>query len=265
MEDKLLSVFAGKLKALHEPLVLGLYITGSMALRDFQPTKSDVDFLVLCDTLPTKTQLGAVRMIHKQMKKAFPLSNLSGSYITLKTIGSTTPAEEIVLHYDRGLFKYGRFEMGIISLMELKANAITVFGPLPQHLPIQVDEKRLKDFILRNLDSYWNKWIRDHHHIFRKKLLLILFPRMTEWSVLGMARQIYTLQCGEIISKTKAGEFALQQFPEAFRKIVKIAIDTRNDDHTIPLFKSYTIKPSLKRARQTIECLKYMLDQAKRN
>ena len=77
--------------------------------------------------------------------------------------------------------------------------------------------------------------------------------------MLGVARQLYTLQTGKIASKTEAGIFCLQQLPERFHPILKEAIKIRKDNRVYPFVKSYAIKPSLSRLTQTIDCVNYII------
>lgn len=99
----------------------------------------------------------------------------------------------------------------------------------------------------------------DSTTFFHRKILLLVFPRLTEWAVLGVARQLYTLQTGKIASKTDAGYYCLQQLPGKFHPAIKEAITIRKDNRTYPFVKTYAVKPSFKRLKQTIECVNNMI------
>ena len=162
--------------------------------------------------------------------------------------------------YDNGIVDNEIFKMGPAVLYELKSNAITITGSDASSLPIAINERDLMDFQYRNINSYWRNWLNQHASIFRKKIMLFCFPRLTEWSVLGIARQLYTLHTGKIVSKRAAGLFCLEHLPVKFRPTIEEAIKIRMDNRVYPFFLSHPVKPSFRRMRETIECVHYLID-----
>ena len=112
------------------------------------------------------------------------------------------------------------------------------------------------------MNNYWKKWCDQYSSIFQNKLLLILFPRLTEWVILGLARQLYSLQTGRICSKTEAGYYALQHLPENHHPVIYEAIRIRKQSgkHFLTLNGSYYIHPSISRSNQTLNCAYYIID-----
>ncbi|MGB3077740.1 MAG: aminoglycoside adenylyltransferase domain-containing protein [Saprospiraceae bacterium] len=239
--------------------VQDIYITGSLSLHDFYPQKSDIDFVVVCRDLPTGDIVTKLKKIHGAIAKHFPYPELSGHYITSESIESDTPEYSKVLSFHQGRMKYETFDMAPIYLWELRENAITVFGKPNEKLKINITKSNLNIFLYLNINSYWNKWIARHSSFGNRKILLVAFPRFTEWVILGIARQLCTLQTGKIFSKSDAGNYCLQHLPVQYHPIVHQALEIRRDVRTIPGLKSYRISPSLMRANQTIECARYMI------
>jgi hypothetical protein len=239
--------------------VEGVYLTGSLPLNDFYSNKSDIDFLVLCKRLPDRKIAIQLRHIHKTIERRYSKPDLSGIYVTFESI-QTGKFEEIeTLIYHEGTMRYGTFDMAPIILSELKTNAFTILGRKAETLPVDIKEYDLHNFLHDNINSYWTKWINKHSSSFYRNILLLFFPRLTEWSVLGVARQLCTLQTGKIVSKTDAGIYCMEQVPEKFYRILTEAIEIRKDNRTYPFMKSYAIKPSLRRMRQTIDCVNYII------
>lgn len=257
--DKIVADFITKISAIEPNFIDGVYLTGSLPLNDFYSNKSDIDFIVLCKTLPDKKAMTQLHHIHKEIAKRYPKPDLSGSYITSVSILTSQPDNINSLSFHEGKMRYRKFNMAPVSLFELKSNAITIFGQQAEILPIEIDSSYLKRFLYNNINSYWVKWINAHSSWFNRKLLLLCFPRFTEWSVLGVARQFFTLQSGKIVSKTQAGIYCLQHLPVEFHPIIKEALEIRKDNRSYPIVKSYGIRPSFKRVTQTIACLSYMI------
>lgn len=257
--DKIVADFVDKISSIEPKFVEGIYLTGSLPMNDFYFNKSDIDFLVLCNKLPDLKIAKQLRHIHKTIEKSFSKPNLSGSYLTVDSIHTGKPDNIKTLSYHEGSMRYGTFDMAPIVLSELKANAFTILGQKAETLPVDVKENDLCNFLHNNINSYWTKWINKHSSSFIRKILLLFLPRLTEWSVLGVARQLCTLQTGKIVSKTEAGIYCMQQLPEKFHPILKEAIEIRKDNRTYPIVKSYFIKPSFRRLTQTIDCVNYII------
>jgi hypothetical protein len=259
--DRIVSEFAKRITGIYPGNIEGIYITGSLPLRDFHSNKSDIDFVVLCKTLPDEKAAVRLKEIHRDISKRYPKPDLSGCYLASESLLSHHPEKIKVLAWQEGKMIYRNFEMVLVTLSELKANALTVLGKKAEELPVSVNQSDLCRFLYKNINSYWKNWINSHSKCLNKKLLLLLFPKMTEWSVLGVARQLYTLQTGKITSKTGAGNYCLEHLPANFQPVLREALEIRNDNRTYPLIRTFQIKPSFRRTRETIDCVNYIIDE----
>ena len=257
--NKIVADFVDKVSGIEPMFIDGIYLTGSLPMKDFYANKSDIDFLVLCKYLPDTTIASQLAQIHTTIAKKYFKPTLSGTYLALDSLESNDPEEIKTLNYHEGSMHYEPFDMAPIILSELKTNAYTILGREAETLPIDIQESDLQDFLHRNMNSYWTSWINKHSSVLGRKLLLLFFPRLTEWAVLGVARQLCTLQTGKIVSKTEAGVYCLQQLPEQFHPILNKAIEIRKDKRIYPVMKLSAIKPSLSRYTETITCMKYMV------
>src|SRR5688500_14076758 len=121
------------------------------------------------------------------------------------------------------------FEMASVTLHELRTTAVTLLGTPAHQLPVTIELKDVNAFLRDNINTYWKTWLAKHSSLFGRQLLLAFFPRLTEWTVLGLARQLYTLRTGKIASKTYAGYYCLEQLPDNYHRIIRDAIKIRND------------------------------------
>ena len=254
--------FLSALKQVQSLTINGLYLTGSVALNDYHLGKSDIDFVVLCEQLPTIDTQHQLKNIHNTIERKYEHSNLSGIYITMVSLDSGVAVKTKVISYYERRIEEIFFKMAEITLLELKETAITLFGIPANKLPIQVDIAVVNNFLSQNINTYWKEWMRKPWYTNPKAGLLIMFPRLSEWLVLGVARQLYTLRTARIISKTGAGYYCLEQLPVVYHPIIKAAVATRleNKRHLLALKDSYYIKPSLKRWKDTIACADFIID-----
>lgn len=255
----IVELFTSEICSMEPGFIDGIYLTGSLTVNDFYPGKSDIDFLVLCKTLPDKQTAARIKQVHKSIEKRYAQPRLSGSYLAAGSLYADDPESIPTLSYHAGSVHYQHFDMAPVALAELKFNAYTVLGRNAGTLPVEITRQQMDDFLHRNIHSYWRKWMERHAAIFKRKILLFLFPRLTEWAVLGVARQIYTLQTGKITSKRAAGFYCLTFLPDRFHPIIRQAIAIREDDRSYPFVGSYGVVPSFKRMAQTIECVNYLI------
>lgn len=64
------------------PFITGIYLTGSTALGDYHPDKSDIDFLVVCNETPDKALCKYLADVHRAIEHKYKIPRLNGSYIT---------------------------------------------------------------------------------------------------------------------------------------------------------------------------------------
>jgi predicted nucleotidyltransferase len=240
--------------------IKGVYVTGSIPLDDFHPNKSDIDFLILCNEPATTGFRNQLQQIHNKIDQKFK-TKLNGCYITSAALNVHNSGSIKILCYQERQMNESSFEMAPVTLYELKTTAITLSGVPAAELHLVVDINDVNKFLYENINTYWKNWVAKHSAINMRQILLILFPRFSEWVILGVARQLYTLRTGKITSKTKAGLYCLEYLPAEYHQIIQEAIKIRNDksDHLLNIKSSYYVQPSIKRARETIACANYII------
>ncbi len=257
--DKILADLISQLLSVRKGLVKGVYLTGSIPLGDFRPGKSDIDFIVLLEQVPDKTTLLKFEDIHKRIKQKFRRPCLNGYYLTVEDFERSGEENKRGLpSFFEGRWYFNRpFELDLVTLFELKTISLTIYGPPASELPIGIGLDEVLAQLHQNINTYWAVWIKTHDSFSVPGLSLALFPGLTEWGVLGVARQLYTLETGKIASKTGAGYYALDRLPRSFSDIILTAIDARKDDRL-------TLRPSIRRSKKTVECMAYMIAEFNR-
>lgn len=247
---KVLKHFIASLLKICGDSVKGVYLTGSLSMGDFYSRKSDIDLVVICTERLNEEAFRKLESMQRDNHKRYPKPPVSGYYF-VSDDSKSLPYP--VASFSSQTMDYSfRWEFDKILLAELSGQGMTLYGPTVEDLNIQVSKKELLEQISINMNSYWKRWIHKHGGITAGFILLMMFPRFTEWGVLGLARQWYTYNTGKITSKLKAGQFCLETFPEEYKDILSEAIQTRKINRT-------TFKLSYTRAKKTLALMKYII------
>jgi hypothetical protein len=259
--DNIIIEWIAGISELKTDIFSGIYLTGSIPLNDFHSGKSDIDFVVLCKELPKGETLLRLKQVHRKIEKKFKESGLSGCYITHEDLNIQHSQSAITLCFNQGRMKESVFDMAAVTLYEIKTTAITLSGIPAQALPVTISINDVNRFHFKNINTYWKSWVAEQPSFNSHRLMLILFPRLTEWIVLGVARQLYTLRTGTITSKTNAGYYCLEHLPYLYQPIIKEAIKIRKDmrKRLLNVKNAYYVQPSFKRARATVACANYII------
>ncbi len=115
------------------------------------------------------------------------------------------------------------FDVNPVTWRVLAERGIAVRGPAPDRLDIHDDEAELRRWCLQNLDGYWRRWANSILRLGRDAARASLFHGVVS-GVLGAPRLHRTVFNGDIISKEKAGEYALAAFGSRWRPMIEEAL-----------------------------------------
>ncbi len=205
----------------HAPgLVQGLYLQGSVALADYRPGVSDIDFVAVTERTPCPDEL---RTIHDQLRRVHGGTPFDGCYVTaqdLRRDPDEVPAGPAV--HEWRVEPRSRFERNLVTWHILAQGGITVRGRSVADLDVYTDWPALAARTRQNLAGYWTRWRA------RAALDPAAFgTTATSWGVLGVARLRHTLAAGRVTAKTEAADFALATYDERWHRIVREALRIR--------------------------------------
>ena len=200
------------------PQFIGLYLTGSLALGDFNSGRSDIDFIVAtAGELPDET-VAALAAMHARMRAggAFWATRLEGDYVPLPALRRYDPARADYPHLgDDGHFAVeGHDPTMIVQYHVLRKKGVTLAGPPPRTLidPIPPDDLRQA---MRGVLAVWAA--RDMDDPARRE------PEYQVYAVLTMCRILYTLRFGEVVSKPAAARWAMGVVDGRFTPLIERA------------------------------------------
>jgi hypothetical protein len=191
-------------------LVERLYLTGSVALGDYRPGASDVDFLAVTSRPLDAGDLAAVAAAHEGMPAA---PHYDGIYLERGALAAAPDDCPVVLHVVNGVFRTEQpcAELNPVLWLMLTRCGIAVRGPSTADLDVRVDPQRLRRWNLDNLKSYWQPLAGQiRQAVAGRAGTDAAGTAGVVWAVLGPARLYYTLATGEVTSKTGAGHYAAQ-------------------------------------------------------
>ncbi len=209
MADAIVSAMDGKVR--------GIWLYGSVVLDDFRPGWSDIDFIALTDGSISETRAARLLNLRQTLSEENPGNPYCRSFEgVIADAGEYREKAFTRLVYwgTSGQRITDRWEQDAFSACELAKYGRPVYG---------ADDRSL--FPIPGRPAL-NEAVRSHAESIRK------YARQTDerlyscgW-LLDIARCMYTLRTGDVIAKTQAGIWALEQhlFPDEdqLRKTVEV-------------------------------------------
>jgi hypothetical protein len=216
-------------------LIQGLYLVGSVALDDFRPRTSDIDFVAVTGPPPDGHALRALGRVHAKLRASWPRPFFDGFYVTWDDLKLDPSHVGPRPQNHEGLFEAdSSFTPDQVTWCMLARHGLACLGPDASDLEIPWDKGSLATWNVRNLEGYWRQWRARASHLAGPFGLFSMCPYATVWSVTGVSRLYYTLSTGDICSKEAAGQYALVVFPDRWHRLVNEALRIRRSDYAGP-------------------------------
>ena len=202
-------------------LVTGLYVTGSIALDDYQPAISDIDAVAVCSGRPDAGQCEALARLHTAGPKVDVL------YATADDL-ATDPCTLSLPCSILGEFKpTDAFAANPVEWRTLATKALAVRGRPLDASAIWFDADALRRWNLANLDDYWVAKTGEGERV--RPEFWARWESGLQWVVLGIPRLHYTIVTNEVISKSAAGAYALNVTDQCWHDVIRAAMALRVD------------------------------------
>ncbi|NYH53740.1 hypothetical protein HNR06_003329 [Nocardiopsis arvandica] len=241
-------------------LVEGLYLTGSVALGDFRPHTSDVDFVIVTGRAPRARELELLRGVHTRTRADVPKPQFNGIHVTWDDLTGDPASCGPVPSVTNGRFRSrASADVNPATWHVLAEHGVAVRGPHPLELDVWDELEGLRAWSLGSLDEQWRRWRERAGRLVTPRGLAVLGSLAPSWSVLSVSRLHFTLKTGEITSKSGAGAYALHAFPERWQRIVNECLRVRRSANASSLYES-----ALARRRAALDYIEMVLDDALR-
>ncbi len=201
----------------------GLYLQGSLALGDFHPPSSDIDFFVVTRNPLDAQQFDALAEMHQSLEaqNLAWLPKLEGSYIPLVAIQRYDPQNRHHPRYDvdTKLHLCGHGADTVIQYHVLREKGIVLTGPASQDFMDPVPADSLREASRGILAEWWLPQIEDTHRLHR--------PSYESYAILTMCRILYTVSRGDVVSKPQAAQWVQSKFGTQWSAHIQQALDQR--------------------------------------
>jgi hypothetical protein len=202
----------------HPGLLTGLYLVGSIALDDFQPGCSDIDFVAMTRR---RVDLADVTLIHALLLSTPGQPFFDGVYVTEQELRALPDRDSRGVAVLNGMpLLHSAAERHTVTWLTLARYGIAIRGRAPSASWIAADLVLAQAYSYENLQSYWLGWIAS------RRAVTGLSAEDVAWSVLGVSRLHALMREGLVLSKTAAGHYAVATFPR-HRSIIEAALAVR--------------------------------------
>lgn len=224
-----LQLFSGAKKVLGAHFV-GMYLQGSLAGGDFNPERSDIDFLVVTDGNLPEGKITSLAKLHGQIRISDLgwSKKLEGDYIPRTSLRRYDPKTACYPH----LGTDGHFEVEphgsdvILQHYVLREHGVVIAGPNPKSLidPILPDDLRRAARV--TLKEWWAPMLQDP--------TLLHSREYQAYAVLTMCRAFYTIAHGDVAPKPLAAHWAQRSLGRPWHGMIECALkwphDPQSDD-----------------------------------
>jgi hypothetical protein len=209
--------------------VVAAYFDGSLALGDFDPSRSDVDLLIVTRRPIRDLVAGRIADIHASL--ASDESAWAGEIeVIYVSIGELTPAavpggslHSYVERGTGGLVRSAPLDPGwLLHLRVLRRHGIPIFGPSPRDLVSPVADDDLRRAVSFGATARLGPYCDD--------------PRALEpagaraFAVLTACRILHTLRTGEVVPKMEAARSARSTVDASLAAVIGAAMAWRKHD-----------------------------------
>ena len=215
----LADLLAGMRAILGDELI-GLYLDVSLALGDFDPATSDVDFIAAIAHPLSSEAFAALAPLPRALRDSGrpSASDLEGAYTPLPARRRHNPTDATFANHERGpdeVLKYKAHHSDwVIHRITVREHGVALFGPPPATLidPVSPDDvRRATAEVLR---SWWGT--ADAVAYIRAAP-----PGGLSFIALTMCRALYALERGEVVSKPAAAAWALAALDARWQPLIE--------------------------------------------
>lgn len=224
--NTLLSDLLTSAKSILNENFIGMYLTGSLAVGDFDK-ESDVDFVIMIHSKVTEEPLLELQKLHLRLHQVDTkwATCLEGYYILQSELHHYDADNAWHLYLDNGSKDLevvtDNHKDWVFERFVLQEYALTLDGPHPKSLfnaiPVQVLQKNVFTELHR-----WSNEVLDHPASLNNRWF-------QSFMVLSLCRMLYTLKFGAIVSKAVAMEWAKESLDSKWIRLIERAWEERPD------------------------------------
>jgi hypothetical protein len=207
-------------------LIEGLYLVGSIAFGDWTP-HSDIDIIAFTADPATDADVEVLRAAHERTRDDLEIP-IDGPRLAWGDVSVPPLAVHRPWSLDGEFRTDGEcFEINPVTWFTLAHHGLAVRGEPASRLSIPTDRAEMTAWIRGNVDMYWRGVRLQVEAALEADLARDEFSAaMTEWCALGPARMWFTVDTGDVTSKSAAGRWAATRLAH-HRDVLELAVSLR--------------------------------------
>ena len=231
--NSVLHHFLVNLQALLERHFLGMYALGSLALGDFDPHRSDIDFIVVTDADIGDDLFQGLKELHAH----FALSNspwaakVEAVYVPQAALRYPIPTSGRYPQIEKGRsLARELLESGwVFQRYTLREHGVLVAGPDPRILVDPIDPQDMPPAVAAisglwleqaRHDPTWLDWLRHRGN--------------QVFVILTLCRMLYSLNTGSVASKSAAAQWAQKELGAPWAALIARSLAGQSEIGEIP-------------------------------
>jgi Domain of unknown function (DUF4111) len=237
-----LNLMLSNLQAILRDHFIGLYLGGSLALGDFNPHRSDIDFVaVTVDKLPPE-MIVALEEMHTRLWATGTkwAGKLDGSYVPQQVFRHWTADHPPCPFVEGNSFTVTQQGSAVIQRHIIHQYGVVVAGPSPPMLLDPVAAGELRRALRDMLETGWRPLLDDPAWVQQSQ--------MQPFAILTMCRTLYTLEHGVVASKPVAARWCQQTMGQQWTALIEWALAWPHDT------ESNHLAATLSLIRYTLDC-----------
>ena len=198
--------------------LIGLYLGGSLALGDFNPQRSDIDFVaVTVDELPP-LMIIALQEMHTRLWATGTkwVRKLDGSYVPQPVFRHWTADHPPCPFVEGESFTLTNQGSAVIQRHILRQHGVVVARPRPQTLLDAVSADQLRSALRYSFEKWWRPLLDDTAWVAQSQ--------KQPFAILTMCRTLYTLEHGVVASKPVAARWCQQVMDQQWTALIEWAL-----------------------------------------
>jgi hypothetical protein len=212
---------------------VGLYGVGSLAVGDFDPKRSDLDFIAVFDRRLSSAEMVRLRLVHGLsgaqsvvsgvwQRRSVMAQTRNGGFVTLADFGKPIASIKPIASFIGVQFvRDSAFDVNPVMWKVLGECGVVVRGGELLSRVVSPSRDAVRAWNLANLNSYWQRFADDCVAV---KVPLSPGGAWIAWGVLGAPRLHCTIATGEVISKRAAGAYAKSAFDARWHPLIDQAL-----------------------------------------
>jgi len=249
--NEVLHDFLASIQALLGSRFLGMYVLGSLALGDFDPCTSDIDFIVITDTDIGDDLFPRLQDLHANfvLSSSPWAAKVEAVYVPQTTLRRPVPTSSRYPQVEKGrpLAREPLKSGWVFQCYTLREHGVVVAGPDPRTLVDPINPQDIPPAVAAisglwleqaRHDPTWLDWLR---------------PRGNQvFVILTLCRMLYSLHTGSVASKTVAAQWAQKELEPPWAALIARSLAGQDEFGEIPpadvddtvAFIQYTLEQS---------------------